>query len=64
MTKKCILFLILLLLLPVASMWGYKMQKIYITHSGKQRSMLVYTPDKLPDNSPLFYYHARYGWKF
>ena len=54
MTKKCILFLILLLLLPVASMWGYKMQKIYITHSGKQRSMLVYTPDKLPDNSPLF----------
>lgn len=46
--------LFLLMLLPVATMWGYKKQTIYLTHNGKQRSMLVYTPDTLPKNVPLF----------
>lgn len=50
--KKFILYL--LLLLPFMSAWGYQKEKIYVTSGGKQRNMLVYTPDELPDNSPLF----------
>ena len=52
--KQDICLLLLLLLLPMASTWGYKSEKIYINSGGKQRNMLVYTPDVLPDNSPLF----------
>ena len=52
--KRDIYLLLLLLLLPIASTWGYKSEKIYINSGGKQRNMLVYTPDVLPDNSPLF----------
>lgn len=48
------IILSLLMLASVASAWAYKSQKIYITCDGKQRNMLVYTPDELPDNSPLF----------
>ena len=52
--KRDIYLLLLLLLLPIASTWGYKSEKIYINSGGKQRNMLVYTPDVLPDNCPLF----------
>lgn len=34
--------------------WSYQKEKVYVTSGGKQRNMLVYTPDVLPDNSPLF----------
>lgn len=50
--KKFILYL--LLLLPFMSAWGYQKERIYITSGGKQRNMLVFTPDELPDSSPLF----------
>ncbi|MBR7126870.1 MAG: hypothetical protein IKC86_09820, partial [Prevotella sp.] len=45
------LLLALALLQPA---WAYKSKKIYVNSNGKQRNMLVYTPDELPDNSPLF----------
>jgi poly(3-hydroxybutyrate) depolymerase len=45
---------LLLLLLTATSAWGYKSEKIYVNSGGKQRNMLVYTPDVLPDNCPLF----------
>lgn len=48
------LTLYLFLFLPFMSAWGYQKEKIFVNSGGKQRNMLVYTPDELPDNSPLF----------
>ena len=50
--KKNAIFL--LLLLSFMSAWGYQKEKIYVSSGGKQRNMLVYTPDELPAGSPLF----------
>jgi poly(3-hydroxybutyrate) depolymerase len=36
------------------SAWAYQKEKIYINSGGKQRNILVYTPDELPAGSPLF----------
>ncbi len=46
--------LCLIMLATLTSAWGYKKEKIYVNSSGKQRNMLVFTPDQLPANSPLF----------
>ena len=45
------LLLALTLLQPT---WAYQSKKIYVNSNGKQRNMLVYTPDELPTGSPLF----------
>ena len=45
------LFLILLLVLQASA---YKKQSIDITVNGKQRNMVVFTPNSLPAKSPLF----------
>ncbi len=50
--KKFTLYL--LLLLPLVSAWGYQKERIYVNSGGKQRNMLVFTPDELPAGSPLF----------
>ena len=44
----------LLALASLQPIWAYQSKKIYINSGGKQRNMLVYTPDELPNNSPLF----------
>ena len=48
------LSLYLFLLLPFVSAWSYQKERINVTCGGKQRNMLVFTPDELPENSPLF----------
>lgn len=50
--KHCILCLIMLA--TMTSAWGYQKERIYVNSGGKQRNMLVFVPDELPDNSPLF----------
>ena len=42
--------LLLLLTLPVAA---YEQQSINITVNGKQRNMICFTPNELPEKSPL-----------
>ncbi len=48
------IFTILLLSISAMSAWAYQKEKIYINSGGKQRNILVYTPDELPAGSPLF----------
>ena len=43
-----------LIILVCTTARAYKKERIYVSCDGKQRNMLVYTPDELPDNSPLF----------
>lgn len=50
--RSYILFCIISLICTTAR--AYKKNRINITCDGKQRNMLVFTPDELPDNSPLF----------
>ncbi len=50
--KHFILFM--LMLFTVSSASAYKKERIYINSGGKQRNMLVFTPDELPEGSPLF----------
>ena len=42
------------MLFTVSSASAYKKERIYINSGGKQRNMLVFTPDELPEGSPLF----------
>ena len=51
MKRVVFLFLSVLLALQASA---YKQQSINITVNGKSRNMVVYTPNVLPDNSPLF----------
>ena len=44
-------FLVLLLSLQASA---YKKQEIKINVNGQQRSMVVFTPNSLPEKSPLF----------
>lgn len=46
--------LICTLLLVATSSFAYKQQSIDINVNGQSRNMVVYTPNVLPDNSPLF----------
>ena len=48
------LFLSFLTLLTALQLSAYKKQSINITVNGKQRNMVVFTPNVLPANSPLF----------
>ena len=50
--KSFVLSCIIILLCTTAR--AYKKERINITCDGKQRNMLVFTPDELPENSPLF----------
>ena len=50
---KRVVFLFLSVLLALQAT-AYKQQSINITVNGKSRNMVVYTPNVLPDNSPLF----------
>ena len=45
--------LVLLLLLLTMQVWAYKQESINITVNGKSRNMVVFTPNTLPDKSPL-----------
>ena len=42
------------MLLVVVQASAYKKQEIKITVNNKERSMVVFTPNKLPEKSPLF----------
>ena len=44
----------LLLLLLASQVSAYEQQSINITVNGKQRNMVVFTPNTLPEKSPLF----------
>ena len=44
----------ILILLTTLQVSAYKKQSIDITVNGKKRNMVVFTPNKLPDKSPLF----------
>ena len=44
----------LLLLLLTSQVSAYEQQSINITVNGKQRNMVVFTPNTLPEKSPLF----------
>ena len=49
------LLLAAFLILPLAlQVYAYKKQEIKITVNNKQRSMVVFTPNQLPEKSPLF----------
>ena len=45
--------LISLLLLLTMQVWAYKQESINITVNNKSRNMVVFTPNELPDKSPL-----------
>ena len=45
---------VLLILLMILQAYAYKKQEIKITVNNKERSMVVFTPTKLPEKSPLF----------
>ena len=47
-------FSVTLILLLVLQAYAYKKQSIDITVGGKQRNMVVFTPNSLPAKSPLF----------
>ena len=47
-------FSVTLILLLVLHAYAYKKQSIDITVGGKQRNMVVFTPNSLPAKSPLF----------
>ena len=47
-------FSVFLILLLVLQAYAYKKQSIDITVGGKQRNMVVFTPNSLPAKSPLF----------
>ena len=49
-----LLFPIVLLLLSALQISAYKKESIDIKVNGKQRNMVVFTPNKLPAKSPLF----------
>ena len=51
--KRSTLFIILTLFLTLQA-FAYRKSSINITVNGKQRNMVVYVPNTLPDNSPLF----------
>ena len=51
---KRLLFTAFLMLLVVVQASAYKKQEIKITVNNKERSMVVFTPNKLPEKSPLF----------
>ena len=51
MKYSCLTLVILFLLSLQAS--AYKQQSINITVNGKSRNMICFTPNELPDNSPL-----------
>ena len=51
--KKMMIFVLLLSISEMA-VWAYQSEKIYVNSGGKQRNMLVYTPDELPEGCPLF----------
>ena len=51
-SRYSLIFFILLLLTLQAS--AYKQQSININVNGKQRNMVVFTPDEFPAKSPLF----------
>ena len=51
--SRCSLISVLLLLLTL-QVSAYKQESINITVNGKQRNMVVFTPDQLPAKSPLF----------
>ncbi len=52
MKRSTITFIILLL--SVLQIYAYKQESINIQVNGKQRNMVVFTPDILPAKSPLF----------
>jgi poly(3-hydroxybutyrate) depolymerase len=51
---KLKLFTTILLLCTLFQSYAYKKQSIDITVNGQKRNMVVFTPNSLPDNSPLF----------
>ena len=51
---KLKLFTTILLLCTFFQSQAYKKQSIDITVNGQKRNMVVFTPNSLPDNSPLF----------
>ena len=51
---KLKLFTTILLLCTLLQGQAYKKQSIDITVNGQKRNMVVFTPNSLPDNSPLF----------
>ena len=48
------LLLSLIVILTALHVSAYKKQSIDITVNGKSRNMVVFTPNSLPANSPLF----------
>lgn len=52
MIKK--LLLLMLCVASVLEMSAYKRSDLTLLSNGKQRKMVVFVPDQLPDNSPLF----------
>jgi poly(3-hydroxybutyrate) depolymerase len=52
--KRSILSAIVLFLLSAMQVYAYKQESINITVNGKQRNMVVFTPNTLPAKSPLF----------
>ena len=48
------LLLSLIVILTALHSSAYKKQSIDITVNGKSRNMVVFTPNSLPANSPLF----------
>ena len=51
---KLKLFTTVLLLCTLFQSYAYKKQSIDINVNGQKRNMVVFTPNSLPDNSPLF----------
>ena len=51
---KLKLFTTILLLCTIFQSYAYKKQSINVNVNGQTRSMVVFTPNSLPENSPLF----------
>ena len=51
---KRLVFLFALMLYSLSQTFAYQQQSINITVNGKQRNMVVFTPNSLPAKSPLF----------